>query len=185
MAPALLKPDSMRLIVKLVLGAQLLVGLFTTSAHALTVDDIRKTPNLTPTRFAEFFSDFKFKFHDDVQDHNVFVTSKSGDCDDYATLAADVLSKYGYTPRLIAVRMKGETHVICYIDETRSYLDYNCRKDEQKMVPCGTGITEIARSVADSFGKDWIATYEFTYSKREKVKRLVNDIIYPANQKPA
>ena len=81
--------------------------------------------------------------------------------------------------------MKGETHVICYIEETRSYLDYNSRKDTEKLVACGTSITEIARSVADSFGKDWIATYEFTYSKREKVKRLVNEIIYPADQKPA
>jgi hypothetical protein len=156
-----------------------------TSTQAASVTEIRNTPNLTPERFAEFFSDFKFKFHDEVQDFDTFVSSKSGDCDDYATLAADALSRHGYTPRLIAVRMKGETHVICYIDETKSYLDYNCRKDSQKTVPCSPDINQIARSVADSFGKDWIATYEFTYSKKEKVKRLVNQIIYQPNQKPA
>jgi hypothetical protein len=113
-----------------------------------------------------------------VQDHGIFVASKSGDCDDYATLAADVLSKAGYTPRLIAVRMKGETHVVCYIEETKSYLDYNCRKDQEKLVPCSTVLTDIARYVAASFSKDWVATYEFTYSKKEKVKRLVNQIVY-------
>ena len=176
----------MRLIVRSLVLVQFVTGLLVgSSVQAVTVDEIRNTDKLTPDRFAAFFSDFKFKFHDEVQDPGVFLKSKSGDCDDYATVAADVLESHGYTPRLIAVRMKGETHVICYIDETKSYLDYNCRKDDKKTVSCGSSITEIARSVADSFGKDWIATYEFTYSKKEKVKRLVNQIIYPAGQKPA
>jgi hypothetical protein len=176
----------MRLFVRTLLVVQALVGLVSVaSAHAISVDEIRKTPNLTPERFAEFFSDFKFKFHDDVQDPQVFLNSKSGDCDDYATVAADVLESRGFTPRLIAIRMKGETHVICYIEETKSYLDYNCRKDLNKTVPCGGDITEIARSVADSFGKDWVATYEFTYSKKEKVKRLVDQIVYSPKSKAA
>lgn len=177
---------SMRVLGRVLVVVQFLVAVAaTSSAYGLTVATLRKTPDLTPERFAEFFSDFKFKFHDDVQDFDTFVATKSGDCDDYATLAADVLSQHGYTPRLIAVRMKGETHVICYIEETKSYLDYNCRKDVKKTVSCSQGITDIARSVADSFGKDWVATYEFTYSKKEKVKRLVNQIIYQPNQKPA
>lgn len=185
MASPLLR-TSMRLKSIAVVGAQFLAGLlFAASVQGVTVSEIRKTSNLTPERFAEYFSDFKFKFHDDVQDFDTFVGSKSGDCDDYATLAADVLSKHGFTPRLIAVRMKGETHVVCYVEETKSYLDYNSRKDTTKTVPCSTVLTDIAKSVAESFGRDWIATYEFTYSKREKVKRLVNQIIYPANQNPA
>jgi hypothetical protein len=176
----------MRLNNKAFVGAQFLAGLlFAVAVHGVTVPELRKTSDLTPERFAQHFSDFKFKFHDDVQDFDTFVASKSGDCDDYATLAADVLGKQGYTPRLIAVRMKGETHVVCYIEETKSYLDYNSRKDAKKTVPCSTVLTDIATSVAESFGRDWIATYEFTYSKKEKVKRLVNQIIYPANQKPA
>jgi len=188
MASALLNA-AMHLKKRLLVGVQFLIGLFVTVAvQAATVSEIRNTPNLTPERFAAYFSDFKFKFHDDVQNFDTFVSSKSGDCDDYATLAADVLSKHGYTPRLVAVRMKGETHVICYIEETKSYLDYNCRKDDQKTVPCSGALTDIARSVADSFGKDWVATYEFTYSKKEKVKRLVDKIVYQNNgsdQKPA
>ncbi len=177
----------MRFFGKCILAIQLLAGLLAaTSTQALTVDEIRAMPDLTPDKFASLFSDFKFRFHEEVQDFQTFITTKSGDCDDYATLAADVLSKRGYTPRLIAVRMKGETHVVCYIEETRSYLDYNSRKDSQKLVLCNNVLTGIARSVADSFSKDWIATYEFTYSKKEKVKRLVNRIIFPEElQKPA
>lgn len=176
----------MRLLGKALLGVQILAGLLIAlPAHSVTVSEIRNTPNLTPERFVSFFSTFKFKFHDEVQNFETFLSSKSGDCDDFATLAADVLSQHGYTPRLIAVRMKGETHVVCYIEETKSYLDYNARKDTQNTIPCSTVLTDIARSVADSFGKDWIATYEFTYSKKEKVKRLVDRIIYSPNQKPA
>ncbi|MFN7141602.1 MAG: transglutaminase-like domain-containing protein, partial [Limisphaerales bacterium] len=145
MASPLLKVAAMKFFGKCFFAALLLTGLlFVTSAQALTVEQIRSMPNLTPEKFASLFSDFKFKFHEEVQDFQTFLSSKSGDCDDYATLAADVLSKHGYTPRLIAVRMKGETHVVCYIEETGSYLDYNNRKDAQKLVKCGNEITTIA-----------------------------------------
>lgn len=170
----------MRYFGKCFLAIQLFLGLLAaTSTHALTADEIRAMPDLTPDKFAALFSDFKFHFYEEVQDFDSFLAKRVGDCDDYATLAADVLSKRGYTPRLIAVRMKGETHVVCYIEETGSYLDYNTRKDKQKLVKSSNVLTDIARSVADSFSKDWIATYEFTYSKKEKVKRLVNRIIFP------
>jgi hypothetical protein len=150
---------------------------FCTSANALTMRQLKDVPNLTPEKFAKCFADFEFKFHAEVQDHDVFLRTKSGDCDDFATVAAEVLVQKGYTPRMIAVRMKGETHVICYIEETQSYLDYNTRKDASPLVPCSPDITEIAHKVAESFGRDWVATYEFTYNEGEKVKRLVNNII--------
>lgn len=145
------------------------------SSQAITVAQLRTISKLTPETFASYFADFEFKFHDEVQDHEKFLASKSGDCDDYATLAADILGRNGYTPRLIAVRMKGETHVVCYINETKSYLDYNCRKDAKKTVPCNGSIKEIARKVAQSFGRDWVATYQFTFS--EGIKRLVQSIV--------
>jgi hypothetical protein len=145
--------------------------------RALSVDDLEKAPNLDPQTFANYFADFEFKFHEEVQGFNQFLSSKSGDCDDYATVAAEVLKPRGFTPRLIAVRMKGETHVICYVNEVNGYLDYNCRKDAQKIVPCSPKITEIAKSVAKSFDKNWVATYEFSYSPTENVKRLVDRII--------
>jgi hypothetical protein len=171
------KKSAMRFFTKILTAILLLAAaLFSaTPSKAITVSELRSIPKLTPETFASYFADFEFKFHDDVQDHDTFLTSKSGDCDDYATLAADILSRHGYTPRLIAVRMKGETHVVCYITETKSYLDYNYRKDDAKTVPCSGSIKEIARKVAQSFSRDWIATYQFTF--REGVKRLVQTII--------
>jgi hypothetical protein len=154
---------------------------FSPSAQALTMRQLKQVPNLTPDQFAHYFADFEFKFHAEVQDHDVFLRTKSGDCDDFATVAAEVLAQKGYTPRMIAIRMKGETHVICYIEETQSYLDYNTRKDKSPLVPCIDDITVIAHKVAQSFGRDWVATYEFTYSENDKLKRLVNNII-PNNQ---
>jgi hypothetical protein len=157
--------------------AILLVSLFISAAsgNALTVDELRKLPKLTPETFAAYFSDFEFKFHSEVQNHDTFLATKSGDCDDYSTLAADILGRNGYTTRLIAVRMKGETHVVCYVNETKSYLDYNYRKDDKKTIPCSSSIKEIARKVAQSFNRDWVATYQFTFS--QGVKRLVQSII--------
>jgi len=141
------------------------------------MSQLKQVPNLTPDQFARYFADFEFKFHAEVQDHDVFLRTKSGDCDDFATVAAEVLSQKGYTPRMIAIRMKGETHVVCYIEETQSYLDYNTRKEAHPLVPCSADITVVAKKVAESFGRDWVATYEFTYNEGEKLKRLVNEII--------
>lgn len=146
-------------------------------SEAVTREQLRNIPHLTPERFAAFFADFEFKFHTEIQDYDVFLASKSGDCDDYATLAASVLSAHGYTTQLIAVRMKGETHVVCYINEKKSYLDYNLRSERQKLVPCEKSITAIARKVASSFARDWIATYQFSYDGKEGVKRLVQNIV--------
>lgn len=166
----------MRFSIKILAAVLLMSGLFfSTSSRAISVSELRKIPNMTPEKFASYFSTFEFKFHDDVQNHSTFLASKSGDCDDYATLAADVLGRNGYTTRLIAIRMKGETHVICYVNETKSYLDYNYRKDAKKTVDCSDSITEIARKVAKSFDRDWVATYQFTFS--QGVKRLVQSII--------
>jgi hypothetical protein len=177
LASPLLEPALMHKLARALVALLLSALAFSPSVNALTMRQLRDVPNLTPEQFARSFSDFEFKFHAEVQDHDVFLRTKSGDCDDYATVAAEVLLEKGYTPRMIAVRMKGETHVICYIDETHSYLDYNTRKDKNPLVPCSADITVIAQKVAESFGRDWVATYEFTYNEGEKVKRLVNNII--------
>lgn len=159
---------------------------FSTPSQALSMKELRQMPNLTPVTFAKCFADFEFKFHAEVQNHDVFLKSKSGDCDDYATVAAEILAERGYTPRLIAIRMKGETHVVCYIQETGSYLDYNTRKEAEPLVSCSPIITDIARKVGKSFGRDWVATYEFTYDESESVKRLVANIISnPSSQQIA
>lgn len=145
------------------------------SSRSLTLDELRSMPDLTPRKFAALFSNFEFKFRAEVQDPNVFLTTESGDCDDYATLAAEVLRERGYTPRLITVRMPKLVHVVCYIEETKSYLDYNNRSFFLRTVSCGNSIEEIARKVAKASDLPWASASEFTYE--EGMKRLVKTVI--------
>ena len=144
-------------------------------ASLITSFFVQTTSAETPAQFAHKFAGFKFAYHTKVQEPNIFLQTQSGDCDDYATLAADVLRKSGYKPRLFAVRMKGETHVVCYVPETKSYLDYNNRTAENPLVPCDGTVRDIAGKVASSFGRNWLAAYEFSY--REKIKWLVNTVV--------
>jgi hypothetical protein len=167
----------MQKLTRVVLAILLSALAFSPAAHALTMVQLKSMQEITPEKLEQQFADFEFKFHAEVQDHDVFLRTKSGDCDDFATVAAEVLALKGYTPRMIAVRMKGETHVICYVEEAHGYLDYNTRKDAHPIVPCSPDITEIAHKVALSFGRDWVATYEFTYTESDKTKLLVNNII--------
>jgi hypothetical protein len=145
------------------------------SSLGLTLEEIRNLPDLTPRKFARLFSDFEFKFRAQVQEPRVFLATESGDCDDYATLAAAVLSERGYTPRLITVRMPNLVHVVCYIEETHSYLDYNHRSYFTRTVSCGSSIEEIARKVAKASKLPWISASEFTYE--EGTKRLVKTVL--------
>ena len=164
----------MKFLAATILVIQILVQA-ASAASVITVEQLRTMPNVTPETLIALFSDFEFRFHAEVQDYNVFLSTRSGDCDDFATLAADVLTRNGYTTHLVAVRMKGETHVVCYVEESHCYLDYNYRKDSKKTVNSDGSLIDIARKVADSFGRDWLATYEFTY--QEKIKRLVDKIM--------
>ena len=137
----------------------------------VTLDELRNDPRLTPASFARHLSNFKYARHDEVQPHEVFLETQSGDCDDYATLAATVLREKGFTTRLIAIRLPGDTHVVCYVEETGSYLDYNTRGYVIKTVSSSGKMEEIARKVARSFDSRWISASEFNY--RDGLKWLV------------
>lgn len=156
---------------------------FAFSASSLTLEEIRKMPGLTPRKFAALFSDFEFKFRAEVQDPEVFLATQSGDCDDYATLAAAVLRERGYTPRLITVRMPSVVHVVCYIEETKSYLDYNNRSFFMRTVSCGGSIEEIARRVAKSSDLPWHSASEFTF--QDGLKRLVKTVVQDGAKAPS
>jgi hypothetical protein len=149
-------------------------------SFALTLQDLRNQEKLTPAEFAHHFRSFQFSFRKEVQRPEVFLATRSGDCDDFSTLAAAVLRHYGYTPRLISVRMPGVTHVICYIEETNSYLDYNNRSAGNFLVPCGNTLAEMAESVARSYRLKWTSASEFTFEKRQK--RLVKTIFEPRRE---
>ena len=138
---------------------------------AVTVNDLRNDPQLTPERIGSYFANFDFEFRSQVQRPEVFLAAKSGDCDDYATLAADVLKQKGYTPHLVTVRMKKVVHVVCYIEETKSYLDFNKRHEAVCTVPSDGSLTDIAQQVARSYRTTWTSVSEFTYE--DGIKRLV------------
>jgi hypothetical protein len=163
-------PDPRILFLAVLLG-------FSVPAFGLNIEQIRKAPDLTPQTFAAFFSDFEFKFRRDVQSPEDFLATRSGDCDDFSTFAASVLRERGFTPRLITVRMPGVTHVVCYIEETRSYLDYNNRSALDRTVSCGPEMESIAESVARSYQLKWSSASEFTYE--QGTKRLVQTVLSP------
>ena len=129
----------------------------------------------TPEHFAHRFANFKFEYHAEVQDPDVFLKTKKGDCDDFATLADDVLTREGYTTHLITIRMPGETHVVLYVEEVHGYLDYNFRDAKHPCLPSDGKLQHIASQVAESFHLPWLAVYEFSYFR--KMKHLVTDIV--------
>jgi hypothetical protein len=129
----------------------------------------------TPQQFAHRFADFKYEFHAEVQPADVFLRTKKGDCDDFATVADDALTREGYTTHLITVRMPGETHVVLYVDEVHGYLDYNLRDSKHPVSSCGNSLQEVAKLVAASFRLPWTAVYEFNF--HHNMKHLVTDIV--------
>lgn len=151
------------------------IFLWSIPIRATTIEELENANHLTPDAFAHLFSGFEFKFHNEVQSPEVFLATQSGDCDDYAILAARVLKHHGYTPRLIAVRMPKIVHVVCYIEETNSYLDYNFRASPDGSIECRPEIAEIARSVARSYRLNWSSASEFTFEA--ETKRLVKTVL--------
>ena len=133
--------------------------------RALTLEELQNDPHLTPERLAAKFAAFKFELRPEIQPPKKFLERRAGDCDDFATLAADVLRARGYTPHLVEVRMPGYLHAVCYVAETRSYLDYNRRGSFRRAVPCNGSLTDIAARVARSFHTEWTAVAEFSWER--------------------
>ncbi|MDB6108973.1 MAG: hypothetical protein JWR69_723 [Pedosphaera sp.] len=131
--------------------------------HALTLPELQHDRHLTPESLLHRFSGFEFKLFDEVQPRDKFLATQTGDCDDFATLAAEVLRQKGYTTRLIAVFMTQQTHVVCYVKEAGAYLDYNNRKKASPLVPTSGALPDIAAKVARSFRTPWTSVMEFTF----------------------
>lgn len=144
------------------------------AAQALTLSELRSDSKLTPKRFARYFSDFEFRFHAEVQPAEVFLATQSGDCDDFAVLAARVLGEKGYVTRLISVRMDAGVHVVCYVEDTRCYLDFNNRGYMMRTTKSDGSMKDIARKVAKSFDSDWTTVSEFQFEFGSK--RLVSAV---------
>lgn len=137
--------------------------------NGLTLDDLRNDPDLTPRKLMSRVARFRYELRAEVQKPEDFLASECGDCDDFAVLAATVLREKGYTPRLIAVRMPGLTHVICYIPQIGQYMDYNNRIYFRTLVKCKPDLNEIADRVSKSFDSSWTTTSEFLYTNQVKI----------------
>lgn len=145
---------------------------------ALTVADLLSDPKLTPRKFANYFEDFTYEFIEYVQDPNVFLGTRIGDCDDYAILADHVLKRKNFNTRLIHVRMVGRiAHAVCYVVENKAYLDYNNRRYTFNLERCGPSIREVAGKVARSFEGNWTSASEFTYDYKTEVKNALFTVV--------
>ena len=132
-------------------------------ASEVTLAELRADPKLTPERLMGYFADFKFELGRQVRQPETFLANRSGDCDDFATLAADLLREKGYSTRLVVVFMPHDVHVVCYVAESHCYLDYNRRKQASPLVTCKDDLAAIAASVAESFRSSWRSASEFTF----------------------
>jgi len=144
------------------------------AARAVTLAELRADPKLTPERLMTQFADFKFELGREVRKPETFLANRSGDCDDFATLAADLLREKGYSTRLVVVYMPNDVHVVCYVAETNGYLDYNRRKQPSPLVKCKGELEAIADSVARSFRSPWRLAAEVTF--RNGVRRFVSTV---------
>lgn len=141
------------------------------AVHAFTTKDLLADTKLTPEGFIRKFAKFKFKLIDGVQPREEFLASQTGDCDDFATLAADVLAERGYRTHLVAVFMERQVHVVCYVAEAKAYLDYNNRSLASPLVATDGGLPDIAGKVAKSFHSAWRCVSEYTF--KNGVQRTV------------
>jgi hypothetical protein len=136
-------------------------------ASGITLAELRADKDLTPERLIKCVAGFKFEPGRTVRKAEEFLRQESGDCDDFASLAADLLRQKGYTPRLVAVFMANEVHVVCYVAEIGGYLDYNRRKEPSPLVKCDAALDAIGASVAKSFHTNWVSASEYTFRDGE------------------
>lgn len=133
---------------------------------------------MTPKRFAALFETFEYEYHPEVQWPDIFLAERRGDCDDYAILASHVLRPRGYDTRVIQIRLVGRlSHAICYVVESKAYLDYNNRKYFLNLQRSGRTLREIASKVADSFEANWTVAAEFTYDYERCKKTVVRTVV--------
>lgn len=146
-------------------GLVLLGLLLPSRLPAETLSDLLNDPKMNPKRFAGRFEYFEYEFNTVVQAPDIFLARKKGDCDDYACLADLVLSRKGFGTRLVQVQLASMVdHAVCYVTESKAYLDYNNRRVFFTLAHCRPSLREIAGDVADSLDLNWTSAFEFTFS---------------------
>jgi hypothetical protein len=156
-APTVVYPSFVSRFASLILLAYLMSLQMTA---AVTLAELKADAGLTPERLMKHFANFKYVLARETRTPESFLAQAAGDCDDFATLAADLLREKGYSTKLVAVYLPREVHVVCYVAETKCYLDYNCRKQASPLVKCGSDLSAIAARVARSFHAQWRSASE-------------------------
>jgi hypothetical protein len=133
------------------------------------LETLQARKDLTPEQLIRTFADFKYELSDRLQDAETFLTRKRGDCDDFATLAASLLSQRGYTTKIVAVMMAGETHVVCYVREAGGILDFNHRANADPILKSDGTLEDIAEKTAAYFRNKWHMASEIRYEGRRPV----------------
>jgi len=145
---------------------------------AVTMLELVTDSKLTPKRFAAHFENFEYEFHPEVQPPHVFLSTQSGDCDDYAILGEYVLKKRGFGTRLVRVSLVGRiAHDVCYVIQSKAYLDYNNRKYASTLEGSGRRLRQIATEVADSFHANWTTASEYTYDYDTEKKSIGQAVV--------
>lgn len=148
------------------------------SAAGLTRHQLHQDPDLTPKTFSRLFADFDYELFHYVQPPDEFLRNRRGDCDDHASLADDVLAPKGFETRLVHVRLVGLTsHAVCYVTESRAYLDFNNRDVFFTLTRSGPALRDIAEKVARSLNANWTAAFEYEFSYEYPRKRITARVV--------
>ena len=145
---------------------------------SVSLDGLHNQRDLTPKKFSRMFADFDYELYHEVQPPEQFLRQESGDCDDYACLADDVLAPKGFETRLIHIRLVGMTsHAVCYITEDGAYLDYNNRNVFFTMTKSAPPLRKIATKVAKSLNANWTSVFEFEFSYSTQRKLITAQVV--------
>ncbi|MCZ7640321.1 MAG: hypothetical protein M5U12_32235 [Verrucomicrobia bacterium] len=147
------------------LGLSVAAGCFADDAWTR----LREDRDLTPAGLLQHFAGFGFELGETLQDAETFLRRRRGDCDDFASLASQVLTERGWHPKLVVVMMERQTHVVCYVQEAKGFLDYNRRAVPDPVVASDGSLEDIAAKVATAFRSEWWMASEFAYRDQATV----------------
>jgi hypothetical protein len=145
----------------------ILVGIYfawsCATARAGAISDLAVQKDLCPETLIRLFSGFTFELNAQRQAPEMFLQRKRGDCDDFANVANSLLSSRGYKTKLVMVMMEQQTHIVCYVEEARGFLDFNHRADAKPIIESDGTLEDIAQKVSKDFRAPWRTAAEFTY----------------------
>jgi hypothetical protein len=160
------------------LWPSLMVMALPSLAWGLTVEQLHRDASLTPKKFSRLFADFEYELERYIQPAEVFLRREKGDCDDYTALADSVLAPKGFETRLVQVRLAGLTsHAVCYVTESKAYLDYNNRQVFFTMTRSSPALRQIAEKVARSLNANWTVAFEYEFSYEDSRKRIMARVV--------